>query len=40
VAQALLEEAAQIDPNYQHMPIKHGADLDYYMNAFRGAGLE
>ncbi len=46
VARAALRELCRAQPNIslawigQHMPIKHGADLDYYVDAFRRAGLE
>jgi hypothetical protein len=46
VARAALRELCRAQPNIslawigQHMPIKHGANLDYYVDAFRRAGLE
>jgi Flp pilus assembly protein TadD len=46
IARAALMELRRVQPNIslawieQHMPIKHDADRDHYVTAFRRAGLD
>jgi len=46
VAALALQELRRVQPNIslawiaEHMPIKHGADRDHYVEGFRRAGME